>query len=60
MNQLQNYKHISDIIDRFKPSNSDYTLSLLREAVRLGVIDENEEASLKSKLFDGLAAVIDE
>ncbi len=60
MNQLQNYKNISDITSRFKASSTDYTLSLLREAVRIGVIDENEETALKSKIFDGLAFVIDE
>lgn len=60
MNQLQNYKNNDSAYEAMRMNNSEYTVSLLREAVRVGIIDEVKEASLKAKVFDGLAIVIDE
>ncbi len=47
-------------IDGARLSYSEYTLSLIREAEKLGLITAEEESALKAKLFDGLAGVIDE
>ncbi len=60
MNELQNYRNTDSLYEAMRPNNSEYTVSLLKEAVRLGIIDEAREAELKAKLFDGLALVIDE
>ncbi|MBR2474560.1 MAG: hypothetical protein IKB51_05985 [Clostridia bacterium] len=60
MNQLQNYSNNASAFEAMRMNNSEYTVSLLREAVRVGVIDESKEAALKAKVFDGLAIVIDE
>ena len=47
-------------LDNAKISKNEYTLSLIREALKCGLIDENEEAKLKTKIYDGLASVLDE
>ena len=60
MNQIQQYSNAENIFNGARLNNAEYTLSLLREAVRIGYIDESEEAALKAKIFDGLATVIDE
>ncbi len=60
MNEIQSYRGTASAFQAVRPGNSDYTLSLLREVVRVGIIDEGEEALLKAKVFDGLALVIDE
>lgn len=60
MNQLQNYQNLSAAYEAMRMNNSEYTVSLLREALRLGIIDETEEATLKAKVLDGLEIVIDE
>jgi len=60
MNQIQQYSNAENIFVGARLNNSEYTLSLLREAVRIGYIDESEEAAVKAKIFDGLATVIDE
>lgn len=58
MNELQSTKRIS--YEAMRPSNSEYTVTLLREALRVGIIDEVKESALRAKIFDGLAIVIDE
>ena len=60
MNQIQNYRDNSAAFDGLRISYSEYTVSLLRECLRTGIIDETEETMLKAKVFDGLAIVIDE
>lgn len=60
MNQLQNYKSSAVAFEGMRLNYSEYTLSLLKECLRTGVIEEVEEATLRAKLFDGLALVIDE
>lgn len=60
MNQIQNYRDNSAAFDGLRISYSEYTVSLLRECLRTGIIDESEETALKAKVFDGLAIVIDE
>ncbi len=60
MNELQNYTAADKALDGLYLKYSEYTLSLIREAAKEGIIDEAEEASLKAKIFDGLAEVIDE
>ena len=60
MNELQIFKSNSAAFDAIRTNNAEYTLSLLREALRVGIIDELTEATLKAKVFDGLALVIDE
>lgn len=62
MNELQQYEKKADnkVFEGIRINYSDYTNALLREALRSGYIDETEEANLKAKLFNGLAAVIDE
>lgn len=47
-------------IDGARLNYSEYTLSLLREAEKLGLITGEEEEVLKAKIFNGLAVVIDE
>ncbi len=47
-------------IDGARISFSEYTLSLLREAEKAGLITAEKEEALKAKLFNGLAGVIDE
>lgn len=60
MNQLQNYKNSAVAFEGMRLNYYEYTLSLLKECLRTGVIEEVEEATLRAKLFDGLALVIDE
>ncbi len=60
MNELQQYRDEDKRLDGLYLKYNEYTLSLIREAAKEGVIGEDEEASLKAKIFDGLAAVIDE
>ena len=60
MNQLQNYKNPAVAFEGMRLNYYEYTLSLLKECLRTGVIEEVEEATLRAKLFDGLALVIDE
>lgn len=60
MNELQNYQNKNSLYEAMRPVNSEYTVSLLREALRVGIIDEVKENTLKAKIFDGLAIVIDE
>ncbi len=60
MNELQNYRNNASLYEAMRPNNSEYTVSLLKEALRVGVIDEATETALKAKIFDGLALVIDE
>lgn len=60
MNQLQQYSKNESLFSPSRINKAEYTLSLLREAVRVGYIDEIEEQTLKAKIFDGLATVIDE
>ena len=57
MNNLQQYSNAENIFSGARLNNSEYTLSLLKEALRLGYIDEAEEAAVKAKVFDGLAAL---
>ncbi len=57
MNELQSIKQAA--FEAMRPSNSEYTVTLLREAVRVGIIDEAKENMLRTKIFDGLAIVID-
>ena len=47
-------------IDGARLNYSEYTLSLLREAEKLGLITGEEEEVLRAKIFNGLAVVIDE
>ncbi len=47
-------------IDGGRLNYAEYTLSLLREAEKIGLITAEEEESLKAKIFNGLAGVIDE
>ena len=47
-------------IDGARLNYAEYTLSLLREAEKIGLITAEEEETLKAKLFNGLAGVIDE
>lgn len=47
-------------IDGARLNYSEYTLSLLREAEKVGLITAEEEEALKAKIFNGLAGVIDE
>ena len=47
-------------IDGARLSFSEYTLSLLREAEKAGLITSDEEEVIKAKIFNGLASVIDE
>ncbi len=47
-------------IDRARLNYAEYTLSLLCEAEKIGLISAEEEESLKAKIFNGLAFVIDE
>ncbi len=60
MNELQQYRETDKTLDGLYLKYSEYTLSLIRESAKEGVIDEGEEAALKAKIFDGLAEVIDE
>ncbi len=60
MNELQRYQDTAKALDGLYLKYSEYTLSLIREAAKEGVIDESEETALKAKIFDGLAEVIDE
>ncbi len=60
MNELQNYRNTASLYEAIRPNNSEYTVSLLKEALRVGIIDEVKENTLKAKIFDGLAIVIDE
>lgn len=60
MNNIQQYSNAENVFSGARLNNSEYTLSLLKEALRLGYIDETEEATVKAKIFDGLATVIDE
>ena len=47
-------------IDGARLNFAEYTLSLLREAEKVGLITAEEEETLKAKIFNGLAGVIDE
>lgn len=47
-------------IDGARLNYAEYTLSLLREAEKIGLITAEEEEALKAKIFNGLAGVIDE
>ena len=60
MNQIQNYRNTASDFEGLRINYAEYTLSLLKECLRTGIIDESEEIALKAKIFDGLAAVIDE
>ena len=60
MNQLQNYQNKNAAFDAMRMNNSEYTTSLIREALRVGIIDEDESARLQAKLADGMAIAIDE
>lgn len=59
MNQIQNYRNTASDFEGLRISYSEYTLSLLKECLRTGIIEESEEVMLKAKIFDGLATVID-
>ena len=49
MNELQSTKRIS--YEAMRPSNSEYTVTLLREALRVGIIDEVKESALRAKFL---------
>lgn len=59
MNELQQYRPSGKLFEGARLNYAEYALSLIKEAEKLGYIDEAEAVTLKAKLFDGLAAVID-
>ncbi len=59
MNELQQYRNPGNLFEGIRLNHSEYSLSLIREAEKLGYIDEADAVALKAKLFDGLATVID-
>jgi hypothetical protein len=60
MNTLQTYKNTDAAYEAMRLNNAEYTYSLIKEALRLGIIDEVTEAEIKAKLLDGNAVAIDE
>ena len=61
MNALQKYSpNTTPAFDESRLSKNEYTVSLMREALRLEIITEAEELALQAKLMNHVAAVIDE
>ena len=60
MNTLQTYNNKDAAYEAMRLNNAEYTHSLIKEALRLGIIDEMTDAELKAKLLDGNAIAIDE
>ncbi len=62
MNELERFEPERESVpfDETRLNRSEYTVSLLREAVRIGKLSEEESLALKVKILDHLAEVIDE
>lgn len=62
MNELERFVTAKDkeSFDETRLNRNEYTSSLLREAVRIGALTEDEALELKLKIFNYLAEVIDE
>lgn len=62
MNELERFEPAREAatFDETRLNKNEYTVSLLREAVRIGRLSEDDAAALKVKILDQLAEVIDE
>ena len=62
MNELERYNQQGSNarFDEARLSRNEYTMALLREAVRIGLLDGSEELALQAKLLNHVATVIDE